>query len=183
MRILAGKYKGRNFYMPAGIRPTQSIVRGAVFDILGHDLEDMSFLELYAGSGAMSMEAISRGAESVVMVEHDPKNVKVIRENCELLGIDLGASYRISQGDAMATIKQFSRKGERFNVVFFDPPYGLKLAKKTLKVLGSNDILHPLSFVVAQYDHSDLLEIPENFKIVTERRYGSSYLTILQRIA
>ncbi|MBF0490118.1 MAG: 16S rRNA (guanine(966)-N(2))-methyltransferase RsmD [Candidatus Omnitrophica bacterium] len=183
MKIIAGQYKNRNFYMPAGIRPTQSVLRAAVFDILGHDLEGLSMLELYAGSGAMSMEAISRGIASVVMVEHDPKNTKVIRENCELLGIELGGAFKILQGDAMATIKRLSDHTQRFDIVFFDPPYGLKLAKKTLKLLGSNDILAPRSFVVAQYDRTDLLEIPENFTIVTERRYGSSHLTIMQKVS
>lgn len=183
MRILAGKFKGRNFYMPVGIRPTQGIFRAAVFDIMGHDLEGLSWLELYAGSGAMTMEAISRGISSAVMVEHDPKNIKVICENCELLGIDLGDSYRVLQEDAMAAIKRFSSQKMRFNIVFFDPPFGLKLAKKTLKLLGSNDILCPQSFVVAQYDRSDVLEIPDGFKVITERRYGSSYLTILQKVS
>jgi 16S rRNA (guanine966-N2)-methyltransferase len=183
MKILSGKYKGHNFYMPAGIRPTQSILRGAIFDMLGQDLEGMSFLELYAGSGAMSMEAISRGASSVVMVEFDPKNIKVITGNCELLGIDLGGQFRIVQGNALAVPKQLAAAGHRFNIVFFDPPYGLKLAKKTLKVLGSNDILCPLSWVVAQYDKTDSLEIPEGFTVLTERKYGSSYLTILQKVS
>lgn len=167
--------------MPAGIRPTQNILRAAVFDILGHDLEGVSFLELYAGSAAMSLEAISKGAASVVMVEHDPKNAVIIRENCELLGIDLGAQYKLWQRDALATIKRLSEDGARFDIVFFDPPYGLKLAKKTLKVLGSNDILAPRSFVVAQYDRADSLEIPNGFSVVTERRYGTSFLTVLQR--
>lgn len=169
--------------MPADIRPTQNLLRAAVFDILGHDLEGMSFLELYAGSGAMSMEAISRGASSVLMVEHAPKHVEIIRDNCALIGIDLGDVYRVLQADAMATIKRLADEGERFNVVFFDPPYGLKLAKKTLKLLGSNDILHPLALVIAQYDKTDKLEIPEDFSVLTERRYGSSYLTVLQKVS
>ena len=181
MKILGGTLKGRNFYMPKDIRPTQNIFRAAVFDILGHDLTGQSFLELYAGSGAMSLEAISRGAATVVMVEHDPKNTKVIRENCELLGIDLGGSFRLIQADAMATIKRLPADQGRFDIIFFDPPYGLKLAKKTLKLLGSNDILHARSFMVAQYDRSDLLEIPDGFSVVTQRRYGSSYLTILKK--
>ena len=168
--------------MPAGIRPTQSLLRAAVFDILGHDLTGMSFLELYAGSGAMSLEAISRGAASVVMVEHDPKNAQVIRDNCEYLGIDLGGAYRLIQGDALAHTKRLCADGQRFNIVFFDPPYGLKLAKKTLKVLGANDILHPRCFAVAQYDRMDSLEIPDSFSVVTQRRYGASYLVILQKV-
>lgn len=182
MKIIAGKYKNRNFYMPASIKPTQNVLRAAVFDILGHDLEGLSFLELYAGSGAMSMEAISRGIGSVLMVEHDPKNVAIIRENCQLIGIELGGDFKLIQADAMASIKRLASENKRFDIVFFDPPYGLKLAKKTLKLLGSNDILSPRSFVVAQYDQMDSLDIPENFTVITQRTYGSSYLTILQKV-
>jgi 16S rRNA (guanine(966)-N(2))-methyltransferase RsmD len=182
MKIIAGKYKNRNFYMPATIKPTQNVLRAAVFDILGHDWEGMSLLELYAGSGAISMEAISRGASSVMMVEHDSKHVSVIRENCELLGIELGGHFKLIQADAMATIKRLASENKRFDVVFFDPPYGLKLAKKTLKLLGVNDILSPRSFVVAQYDQKDILDIPDDFTVFKQRIYGSSYLTILQRV-
>ncbi len=168
--------------MPATIRPTQGILRAAVFDILGHDLQGLSFLELYAGSGAMSFEAISRGAAKVVMVEHDPKNVQIIRDNCDLLGIGLGGDFRIFEGDALATAKRFDGQKERFDIVFFDPPYGLKLAKKTLKVLKGSDILAPHCLVVAQYDRWDIPEIPEGFKLLTQRRYGTSYLMVLQKV-
>ncbi len=169
--------------MPSGIRPTQNIFRAAVFDILGHDLKGLSLLELYAGSGAISMEAISRGVSSSVMVEHDPKNAQVIRENCDLLGIDLGGAHSLIQADALATIKRLSADKLCFDVVFLDPPYGLKLAKKTLKVLKANDILHPQSFVVAQYDRMDSFEIPDGFSIITHRHYGASYLMILQKVS
>lgn len=182
MKILGGTLKGRNFYMPKDIRPTQNLLRAAIFDIMGHDLQGVSFLELYAGSGAMSLEAISRGASRVVMVEHDPKNVKIIRENCELLGIEMGGTFTLHGVDALVMIKRLASQKEQFNIVFFDPPYGLKLAKKTLKVLEGNDILAPRSFVVAQYDRDDSVEIPDGFEIVTERRYGASYLTILQKV-
>ena len=80
--------------MPAGIRPTQGLLRAAIFDLLGHDLEGLSFLELYAGSGAVSLEAISRGAAEVVIVEKEPKNSEIIRENCDLLGIEMGGQFR-----------------------------------------------------------------------------------------
>lgn len=183
MKVLGGTLKGRNFYMPAEIRPTQAMLRAAVFDILGHDLTGMSFLELYAGSGAMSLEAISRGAASVVMVEHNPKNAQIIRENCELLGVDLGGQHKLIPADALATIKSLCRDERRFNIVFFDPPYGLKLAKKTLKVLKANDILHPHCYVISQHDASDSLDIPDGFELVTERRYGSSYLVILRKVS
>jgi 16S rRNA (guanine966-N2)-methyltransferase len=182
MKILGGKYKGRNFYMPAGIRPTQSVLREAIFDLLGHDLSGISFLELFAGSGAVSMEAISRGADQVVMVEHNDLNAKTIQENCTLLGIDLGLNFSLVHGDAFTTVKRLSEEARRFDIVFFDPPYGQKMAKKTLKLLSSRDILHPQSLVCVQCESSEKIEIPENLTLLTQRRYGSSYLTVLQRV-
>jgi len=169
--------------MPAGIRPTQNVVRAAIFDLLGHDLSGVTFLELFAGSGAVGLEAISRGADEVVMVEHNDLNAKTIRENAELLGIDLGGSFSLIHADAFTTVKRLSEEKRSFDIVFFDPPYAQKLAKKTLKLLTLRDILHPQSWVLVQCESSENLEIPENFTVHTQRRYGSSYLTLLQRVA
>ena len=182
MKILGGKYKGRNFYMPAGIRPTQNVLRAAIFDLLGHDLTGLSFLELFAGSGAVSLEAISRGADQVVMVEYNDLNAKTIRENCELLGIELGGHFSLIHAEAMTTLKRLSEEYKPFDIVFFDPPYGLNLAKKTLKLITSRDILHAQSLVCVQYESSESLEIPEDMTVLIQRRYGSSYLTVLQKV-
>ena len=168
--------------MPAGIRPTQGLLRAAIFDLLGHDIEGLSFLELYAGSGAVSLEAVSRGAGQVVIVEKDPKNAQVIRENCALLDIDMGSTVRLIHADALATVKNLGTQGLKFHIVFYDPPFGRRLAKKTLKVINDSDILHPHSFVVAQYDRTERLQIPEGLRVVLERRYGSSYLTVLEKV-
>jgi len=182
MKILGGKYKGRNFYMPAGIRPTQNVLRAAIFDLLGHDFSGLSFLEPFAGSGAVSLEAISRGAQEVVMVEHNDLNAKTIRENCELLGIELGGNFSLIHAEAFTTLKRLSEGHEPFDIVFVDPPYGQKLAKKALKLLTSRDILHAQSLVMVQVEVSEKLDIADDFTILTQRRYGSSHLTLLQRV-
>ena len=169
--------------MPAGIRPTQNVLREAIFDLLGHDFSGLSFLELFAGSGAVSLEAISRGAKEAVMVEHNDLNAKTIRENCELLGIDLGGDFSLIHADAFKTVKLFSDEKKSFDIVFFDPPYAQKLAKKTLKLLSLRDILHAQSLVCVQMESSEKLEISESFAVLTQRRYGSSYLTVLQKVA
>lgn len=181
MKILSGKLRGRNFYMPAGIRPTQANLRAAIFDLLGHDIGGLTFLELYAGSGAIGLEALSRGAAEVTMVEKEPKHAQVIRENCELLSLDLGGEVKVIQADALATIKLLALKNKVFDIVFYDPPFGRRLGKKTLKVLGDNDILYPLGFLIIQCDSSERLEIPEKFKVILKRTYGNSDLTLLQK--
>ncbi len=182
MKILGGQLKGRNFYMPAGIRPTQDILRAAIFDLLGHDIEGLTFLDLFAGSGAVGLEAVSRGAAGVTMVERDPKHADTIRENCRILGIELGEQNSLIEADAFATIKDMASRKKCFDIVFFDPPFGQKLGKKTLKCLGGHDILHAQSFLIAQYDLTEMLEVPEGMVLLTGRRYGSSYLNIFQKV-
>ena len=169
--------------MPEGIRPTQNVLRAAIFDLLGHDLSGLTFLELFAGSGAVGLEAISWGADEVVMVEHNDLNAKTIRENGELLGIDLGGNFSLIHDDAFKRVKRLSEDHKPFDIVFFDPPYAQKLAKKTLKLLERSDILHAQSLVLVQCEVSEKFEIPENFTLLTQRRYGSSYLTLLQKVA
>src|SRR6185503_17966489 len=130
MKILGGSLKGRNFFMPATIRPTQDSLRAALFDILGHDLSDLRFLDLFAGSGAVGLEAISRGAKEVFFVEKDPANAKIIQGNLEHLKIGYPHIFhKVINADVFAAIKDMARREERFDIVFFDPPFDQKLAK------------------------------------------------------
>jgi 16S rRNA (guanine(966)-N(2))-methyltransferase RsmD len=185
MKILGGTLKGRNFYMPAAIRPTQDSLRAGIFDILGHDFSDLRFLDLFAGSGAVGLEAISRGAREAVFVEKDATNAGIIQENFELLKLGYPHPFhRVINMDAFAAIKALAKKNERFDVVFFDPPFELKLAKKILKHLVAYDILHAHSYVVGQFGRDDALpdDLEGRFKVLKERNYGSSQLVILEAL-
>lgn len=190
MKVLGGKFRGRNIYMPEDIRPTQNVVRKAVFDIIGHDWDGFSVLELFAGSGAVGIEALSRGAEHCTFVEKDPKSSEIITENLQRVGIatteislssvDSGL-YSIIQSDAFATIKQLSGQKKTFDIVFIDPPYGRDLAKKSLKTIGAYDILHSNSTLVLQHDKKEILpEDSGRFSIVKQKNYGGSVLSIYQ---
>lgn len=185
MKIINGLYSGRNIFMPAGIRPTQNVFKKAVFDILGQDLSGLCFLELFAGSGAVGFEALSCGASEVYFVEHNPKCKAVIDENMLLLKpAERGLKAYVIQQDAYAAVKQFKREGKVFDIIFFDPPYGLKLAKKALKTLMTHDILAPRSFLIAQYDMKERMpEVDEHMglTLVKDKIYSSSRLTIYQR--
>jgi len=183
MKIIGGQFKGRNFYRPEGIRPTQSITREALFDILGQDLEGVTLLDLFAGSGAVGLEAISRGATKVTLVEKDPKCAGVIGENIDLLSIGVGEGgaplYEIVQTDAFAAVKIFARQNKKFDVVFVDPPYGRGLAKKALKTLEAYDILQPNCTVVIQHEKEEILpEKQGRFCLFRRKKYGSTFLSI-----
>ncbi len=168
--------------MPAGIRPTQNVLRAAIFDLLGHDLSGLSFLELFSGSGAVGLEAVSRGAQKVIMVEHNELNARTIQENCALLGIHLGEEHALIHGDAFESIKRLAEDHKSFDIIFIDPPYGLKLAKKILNLLHQRDILHAQTLVLIQTEKTAKAEITDGFKTLIQRRYGSSYLTLLQMV-
>lgn len=183
MKIINGEYARRNIYMPYGIRPTQNSVRKAIFDIIGYDLTGKTFLELFAGSGAVGFEALSCGASEVHFVDHNPKCIEVIEDNILIVKpAERGLRAYVTHKDSFAAIKQFARENKRFDVVFFDPPYFLKLAKKTLKTLMTHDILHASSFLVGQYDKDERMpQVDGILKVVTDKVYGSSRLTVYQK--
>jgi 16S rRNA (guanine(966)-N(2))-methyltransferase RsmD len=183
MKILTGEYSGRNFYRPIDIRPTQNILRKAIFDIIGRELEGLRFLDLFSGSGAVGLEALSCGASEVYLVERDAKAVETIQENLTIFKpAERGLKAYVVAQDAFKTVKQLAREGQKFHVVFFDPPYGLKLARKALKTLLAHDILHASSFVIAQYDDGERLpDVQGKLVVLKNNLYGTSRLTVYQK--
>jgi len=160
--------------MPEGIRPTQNKVRKALFDILG-DIEGLSFLELFAGSGGIAFEAASKGAGRITLVESNRDCLLVISKNMASLGIESGNLYPF---EAEKAVKSFHKDGRKFDIIFLDPPYyklnslsptvtprvdgncagvPLSAAKKTLQMLGAYDILAPNGFVIVQHFKKDVL--------------------------
>lgn len=165
--------------MPLGIRPTENKVRKAVFDILS-DISGLSFLELFAGSGAVGLEALSEGAKEVVFVEKDPKCVRIIKDNLALLGC-LGCCRIIGQ-DAIKAIGGFYKNKERFDIVFLDPPYYQGLLKKALQILGAYDILAPNGIIVTQhFKKDDLPGALGDLTLSKQARYGDTVLSFYRR--
>ena len=168
--------------MPKDLRTTQNMVRKSLFDSLGQDLEEISFLDLFAGSGANGLEALSRGAQKVTFVEKNPKHVQVIEENLILLleaenRLDFGECEVVAR-DVFASIKALFQAKQNFDVIFLDPPYSNGLGKKALKTLGAYDIVHPNSLVVVQHAKREIL--PEKSGRIVhfrEKVFGSTILS------
>lgn len=199
MRIISGKYRGRCIKMPyAGIRPTQNKVRKALFDTLG-SVEGLSFLDLFAGSGAVGLEALSYGAKGVVFVENDPVCVKALEANIAHLVPFPGDTASICPGryqrtgpisdniyilplDVFRGINKLWQKGSRFNIIFLDPPYGGGSAKKTLQTLEAYDILSPAAFVIVQHFKKDCLpDKPGAVELYKKTRYGDTVLSFYSK--
>ncbi|MCM8779767.1 MAG: 16S rRNA (guanine(966)-N(2))-methyltransferase RsmD [Candidatus Omnitrophica bacterium] len=179
MRILSGKYKGRVIKMPPGVRPTQDKVRKSFFDILKDCIEGVKFLDLFAGSGVMGIEALSRGASFCVFVEAAGQQSKTLRENLDLLGI---RDALVLAQDAQRAIENLHKQKKFFDIVFLDPPYYQDMAKKTLQSLSDCDILTPKALVVVQHFKRD--QLPEAIgKLVLWRisKYGDTRLSFYQR--
>ncbi|MBU2102667.1 MAG: RsmD family RNA methyltransferase, partial [Candidatus Omnitrophica bacterium] len=121
MRILRGEYKGRNLVAPRDIRPVSVLVRKACFDILSQEVSGRRVLDLFAGSGALGIEALSSGAQSAVFVDVQRPSIEALRRNLKILSIIGQASVFIK--DAASAVKDFAAAGQHFDLIFLDPPY------------------------------------------------------------
>ncbi len=178
MRVIAGRLGGRRLRVPAaGVRPTGNRVREAVFSRLV-DLGGVRVLDLFAGSGALGIEAISRGAGSAVFVERAAAAVTVIRANLTSLGI--GSEARVVRGDTVSVLRRLARSQERFDLVFLDPPWAEAAEPdRTLRALAASGVLAPAAAIVVETGRGrDPAEISGLVKL-DERRYGD---TVIHRL-
>jgi 16S rRNA (guanine966-N2)-methyltransferase len=174
LRIVAGRHRGQRLAAPrrAGTRPTADRVREALFSILGQ-LEGAKVLDLYAGSGALGIEALSRGAEEITFVDSDPAAIRAVRANLDRIGAD-GA--RVFRADALSFLRGAARHGDRWDLVLCDPPY--RLAPRLGQSLGPllAPVLSPEARIVCESSakHPLRLDLP----VAAERRYGDTALVI-----
>jgi 16S rRNA (guanine966-N2)-methyltransferase len=174
VRVVAGRWGGRTLRAPRGlsVRPTTDRVREAVFGILGARVEGASVLDLFAGTGAMALEALSRGAAAAVLVESSAEAFAALKGNVEALGageaICLPLDYR-------KAIRGLAAKGKKFSLVFLDPPYGKGLVGRSAAELSRAGILAPGAVVLAERAARDPEEtLPEGWEKRTDRRYGDT---------
>ncbi len=152
MRIIAGTFKSRRLKtLPgAATRPTSDRLRETLFNVLGASVQGALFADCYAGSGAVGIEALSRGAEFVYFLENHRAAVRVIHANLKSLGIEKG--FEVLSADVAAGLRSLEQRGVRFDVVFLDPPYkDADEYARTLALLGDSNLLAPAAIVVAEH--------------------------------
>jgi len=174
MRVIAGAFKGRVLAPVKGrIRPTAAKVREAIFNILGEAVAEARVLDLFAGTGALGIEALSRGAQEAVFVEDHPEALKVLHRNLEDLG--LTARAQVFPGAVNPALKKLAARKDRFSLAFLDPPYGGGAAAHALAALAAADLLSPQAWVVAEHSRRDSLpEICGGLTRRELRRYGDT---------
>jgi 16S rRNA (guanine966-N2)-methyltransferase len=170
MRIVAGTFGGRRLHAPkaAEIRPTSDRVREAIFSIIGATVLGARVLDLFAGTGALGLEALSRGASQAVFVDQSLHAVGLIRANIERCNVQ--ERVRIIHGSVTQAIRRLAGQGEAFDLIFMDPPYGKGSIVKTLLNLG--DVARSGTIVVAEHHVKDVLPFPlPEWSKTQERKY------------
>jgi 16S rRNA (guanine966-N2)-methyltransferase len=181
MRIIGGEARGRTLHFPSGSkeRPTSDFLREALFNLLG-SMQDKTFLDLFAGSGSVGLEAASRGAQGVFYVEKNKHLIEVIKKNIQTCCLD--NNCRIIAGDIEFGLRDLFRKKYEFDIIFADPPYNRDLVEATLKSLSKYQVLRKDGIIVIQHSIKEKFNKPEGDNIyqTDQRKYGDNALTFLK---
>ena len=189
MRIIGGKLGGRRLKVPKGfdVRPTPDLVKQAVFNSLGPRVENAEVLELFGGSGALSLEAMSRGASRAAIVEKSSRTARMIRENFLAVGLD-PSQLELRIQDAFTALAQYAAGGRQFDIVFADPPYGEKnvgkrsesFAQKLLDDQNLRAVLKAEGLFVLGHSKRDTLDLPKNLRELKLLKHGDSIMRFFE---
>ncbi|MGI6578430.1 MAG: 16S rRNA (guanine(966)-N(2))-methyltransferase RsmD [Eubacteriales bacterium] len=176
MRIISGSQRGRKLLSLEGqhTRPTSEKVKEALFSIIQFEIEGRRVLDLFAGSGQLGLEALSRGARECVFVDNDRNAMQIIRQNAEKCGFT--SMSRFLQNDYSTVLK---RTGEKFDIILIDPPYASSYYHNSLKLLSTFDILAQNGIII--FESESDMELPESvgtIQRVKEYKYGRTKLTV-----
>ncbi|MDW8141701.1 MAG: 16S rRNA (guanine(966)-N(2))-methyltransferase RsmD [Candidatus Bipolaricaulota bacterium] len=178
MRVLGGRFGGRTLHSPSPplkrhLRPMREAVRAALFSILGDSVQDARFLDLFAGTGSVGIEALSRGAASCTFVDHSPEACALIEKNLRSLKLQA----EIYQLDAFRAIELFERQRLQFDLVFVGPPYGQGLAHRALEHLVRHPILDAEAQVITEVFKKEILAEDYGALVLADSRsYGDNRL-------
>lgn len=183
LRIIAGEFKGRRLRSVHGTktRPTANRIREAIFSILAFQIHNRCVLDLYAGSGAYGIEALSRGADRAVFVDLDNDVISMLHANIKSLGLE--SRVKIIRWDLTKNLNCLLTLGVKFNLVFMDPPYNKKMIPSTLSNLHlSQSMLNGTRLVVEHSNRESFITDQLPFEITDQRRYGKTLVSFLEYV-
>ncbi len=180
LRIIGGELKGRKLAAVPGMqtRPTADRVRESIFNILGASVRGTLVLDLFAGTGAMGIEALSRGAESVVFADNDKRALRALAKNIKMCSLESRAN--IIQWNILKNLNIICSFPPAFNLVFIDPPYNKNMIQPTLLNLGKSRCLESGARIAIEHSSREPISVEDqNFKISDQRRYGKTLVSFL----
>lgn len=177
MRVISGKYRGKKLLCPDGLntRPTIDRIKEALFGSIQFNITNAKVLDLFAGSGALGIEALSRGAKSCIFVENDRECVDVINKNLE----KIDANYKILSSDYHIVLKSLNE--EKFNLVFLDPPYEAGFYKIAMEFLKDNDMIEKDGIIVLESKTGLDTKVKDNFELYKQKTYGAIHLDFYRK--
>lgn len=175
LRVSGGEARGRRLKAPKNIRPTQGMVKQAIFNMVAPIIEGARVLDLFAGSGALGIEALSRGAAAVTFVDRQQRGLAILRQNLDALGFK--ARAQIVRGDVVRWLEASADAVHGADVVFLDPPYGDVVLDRALNAL---DAAVGEAVVVAEHSRRQPLPQLARLRVDRERRYGDTLVTVLR---
>jgi 16S rRNA (guanine966-N2)-methyltransferase len=183
LRVIAGAARGRRLVAPRGLatRPTSGLVRGALFNMLVHRgwLADATILDLFAGSGSLGIEALSRGAARVVFVDEAAAAQRVLRRN--LATSRFGDRAEVLGASVPVALRRLAARGVVVDGVLVDPPYDRGWVQRTLTLLATSPVLAPAGWVALEHTVSEPLGETSGLRVVVARRHGRAHIVLLER--
>lgn len=180
MRIIAGKYKGKilNDFSHSGTRPTSDKARGGIFNTLIYEIIDGVILDLFGGTGAMGIEAESRGAKKVYIVDKSLDSIKNIKDNCKKC---MTQNVEVIKSDYIEALKYFKKLKLKFDVIFIDPPYKEEFAKTATKLIMDYQLLNENGVICYEHNENNFVN-DDRLIIEKERKYGIAYVTYYKAV-
>lgn len=179
LKITGGQARGRSIDSPSGmkVRPTSSKIRQALFNILGARVQEARVLDLFGGTGLMGMEALSRGAAELTTIEVERKLATNILNAFEKLSFE---NARVVQGDVREKLGEL--KGNKFDIIFADPPYQSPFAKTVINLVDRYELLSPDGIMIIEHNVDTRIPMPEKvaLKLTSERTYGNTCLSFFE---
>ncbi len=177
MRVVSGSARGCKLSSPEGLdtRPTTDRIKETLFNILSPEIYDCSFLDIFSGSGAIGIEALSRGAKNAVFVEKAAPALKAINDNLEKTRLKDRAF--ILNADALKAVEMLKNKGEKFDLVFMDPPYRKDLAWPVMKAIKEADLLNKNGIIVVEEASEVKIPSVEGFEMYRTKDYRTTVMS------
>lgn len=179
MRIITGDFKGRRLEMPVGkdIRPTTEKVKEAIFSIIAGNIPGAVCVDLFAGTGNLGLEALSRGAEKCYFADNSRESLNLIKRNIEMCRAEEWSV--VIPGDYERTLTRLGERGEKIDIFFLDPPYREGLYEKCFELIREYDLLAEEGIIVAEHgEREPLPEEIEGYIVLKQKNYGSIAITI-----
>lgn len=177
MKIISGIYKGRNIlgYNIDGTRPTQDRIKENLFNSINFLLEDKIVLDLFAGSGNLGIEALSRGAKYAYFVDDSKKAIDIIKKNINNLNI---TNCKTILND----YKKILNSIDKVDIIFLDPPYKTNYIEESIKLIDKNNILNENGLIICESDNIDKIIYTDKYEVIKSKQYSDKYIVILKKI-